>query len=69
MLRRFLCAVGLCFIFGLGIPFFSEDAYAQTTIGESLSSKKLGKGPGTTRLQAALGIGSCVVSVIVYKYM
>ena len=61
-----LCAAVVVCCFTIGM--LADEAHAQS---DSDSAKAIDKdaGPGPTKLQMAVGIGSCVVAFVVMKWL
>ena len=84
-MRKFWASCGICLILVLSLTFFSGAAVAQESAARKESDKKilqregvegslaetssLTETDGPTRFQMGIGIGSCVVAFIAWKWL
>jgi hypothetical protein len=83
--KRLWATLGLCALLVFALSLFTEVARAQDSAATKQSDSKvaqrqgvsgslaqgggLDEAEGTTKTQAAIGLGSCVVAFIVVKYL
>lgn len=75
MTAKVLAVVALCLLACIGIGFFTDVAFAQDDYMERkgieglFAGKKDMEGKGPTSVQKWIGFGSCVVMIIVVKWL